>query len=471
MNLNPIPLFGLGNYSRSRPVCDQHRVNLYSEISGDPERGGRITLYSPPGLTSQSSYGANPNRGAWSHGDYKYYVNRDKLYKEANDGTSVAATGTLSTTGGLVGMVDNGNQLMIVDGTFGYIYTYATNTLVKITAGDFPANPTSVAFLNLRFGVTSDGNGQYQWSAINDGLTWDALDFATEESNPDNLIRIYSDNGQFILFGEFTTGFAGATGDPDAAFGRIGASAIEFGLAARWSLAKFDGSIIFLSKNRLGGVQVSTLSGYTQATVSNADIETLFSSYAGIENATGFSIRVNGHSFYQINFPSEGKSWRYDGKTNEWHEVQSGDGRHRAELQVNHQNNTYLTDYENGNTYLLDSDAVTDNGETIAREFTSRHLMAGNITRFAEIWIDMEVGVGTLTGPGVDPQLMMRISKDGGQTWSPERWVSIGTLGNYRARARFTRLGRSSNIGEWTFNFRVTDPVKVVFTGAWGRLG
>lgn len=474
MNLKPVPLFGLGNFSRSAPVNDQKRVNLYSEIENDPQRGSKITMYSPPGLTATVNYGAEPSRGIWSHGDFKYVVNRNKLWKEANDGTRTDV-GTLLTSGGIVDMSDNGTQLCIVDGTYGYIFNFDTSAFAQITDAGFPVSPngpTSVTFLNLRFIVTCADSGQYFWSDINDGLLWDALNFSTEESNPDNLVRNIADNGQLVLFGDFTTGFAGATSSDDeaGAFGRIGASALEFGLAARWSLDKFDQSLIFLCKSRLGGVQVATLSGYSLEVVSNADIESLFSAYAGIESATGFSFREQGHSFYQINFPNEGVSWRYDGRSGDWNRVESSGGLHRARLQVNHQNRSYVTDYENGNTYLFDPDAVTDNGATIVRRFIGRHLMAGNITRFAELWIDMEVGVGTETGQGVNPQLMMRVSKDGGQTWGNERWASMGALGAYKVRATFRRLGKSAMAGEWLFEFTVTDPVKVVFCGAWGRL-
>ena len=466
---SPVPLFGLGNYSRSRPVNYQRRINLYSEISNDSERGSKITLYTPPGLTGFTNYGANPNRGVWSNGDSKYYVNRDVLWKEANDGTRTNV-GTLLTTGGYVGMRDNGTQMMIVDGTYGYIFTFATDTLVQITDPGFPANPTSVAYLNLRFGVTSEGTGQYQWSAINDGLSWDALDFATEESNPDNLVRIWDENGQFILFGPETTGFAGATQNADAAFGAIGASAIEFGLAARWSVCKFDDSVIFLSKNRLGGVQVSTLSGYTRQTVSTADIETIFSAYSGVENATAFSYREFGHSFYEISFPSENVTWCFDGKSGEWHEIESSGGRHRAQFHVNHQNVNYVTDYEDGNTYILDPDALTDNGATIRRLWTGRHLFSGNDSRMAELWIDTESGVGLTTGQGTDPQLTMRVSKDGGRTWGAARWASFGALGAYKTRAIYRRLGRTGPVGDWLFEFTVTDPVNVTFASAWARL-
>jgi hypothetical protein len=77
----------------------------------------------------------------------------------------------------------------------------------------------------------------------------------------------------------------------------------------------------------------------------------------------------------------------------------------------------------------------------------------------------MEAGTGLIDGQGEDPQLMMQVSKDGGHVFGNERWVSIGKQGRYRARAKFNRLGRSR---DWVFKFRVTDPVKTVFVGAWG---
>ena len=61
---------------------------------------------------------------------------------------------------------------------------------------------------------------------------------------------------------------------------------------------------------------------------------------------------------------------------------------------------------------------------------------------------------------------MMQISRDGGHTYGNELWVSFGRVGQYKARANWRRLGRAR---DWTFKFRITDPVPTVFVGAWGR--
>jgi hypothetical protein len=73
----------------------------------------------------------------------------------------------------------------------------------------------------------------------------------------------------------------------------------------------------------------------------------------------------------------------------------------------------------------------------------------------------METGIGNASGS--DPQLMLRFSDDGGHTWSNLRTVSLGTVGQYNARAKFARLGSGRNR---VFEVSMTDDAKFVVLGA-----
>jgi hypothetical protein len=128
----------------------------------------------------------------------------------------------------------------------------------------FPFAADTCTFMDGRFIIQKHTLGQFGWSPPTTAR-WDALDFATAESDPDNLVRVMADSGILLLFGDRTTEFWGDSGAADQPFSRIGASAIEWGLAARWSLCKFDGSLMFLRRNKLGAVQVCMLTG-NQAT-------------------------------------------------------------------------------------------------------------------------------------------------------------------------------------------------------------
>ena len=463
MNLKPVPLFGIGNQGKSANVDAQQRKNLYIEVNQDAEKHV-LTMYPTPGLSTFVNFGDTPIRGTWEKGDLMYAVHRDKLYSIANNGTT-AVIGTLLTLAGRVSFSDNGTQIILVDGTYGYIYNTATLAFVQITDVDFPGADV-VDFLDGRFVVNKPGTGEFYCSAGYDGLSWDALEFATAESNPDDLVSLIAENGQIALFGDKTTEFWGSSGNADFPYAPIGSSAIEWGLAARWSLTKFMDSLAFLRKNRLGQVQVCLQAGSSAQAISTPAIDYQLSTYSTVSDATAFSYMLAGHPFYQINFPTANKSWLYDGQSKSWSELESDEGRHRAEIHQQFLNRSFVTDYENGKLYTLESDEYTDDGATIVRQFQSRHQAGGNLFTLSELWLEMQAGVGDQTGQGTDPQIMMQISRDGGNTFGAEVWRTFGKVGQYKARAKWNRLGQAR---DWVFRFRVTDPVKTVFVAAWGR--
>lgn len=200
--------------------------------------------------------------------------------------------------------------------------------------------------------------------------------------------------------------------------------------------------------------------------VSNPEMDHEFSTYAAVSDATGFAYMLSGHPMYQINFPTAGKSWLYDGQSKSWSELSSGTGRHRAEYHQQFQNQSYVSDYETGKLYRLKKDVYTDDGMTITREFTSRHQANGNLQTISELWLEMESGVGLQLGQGSNPQIMMQISRDGGHEFGNELWREFGKAGKYKKRAKWNRLGASL---DWLYRFRITDPVRTVFVSAWGR--
>lgn len=464
MSLRTIPFLGIGNVGKSPNVDAQQRTNLYVELQTDPEVAS-MAVYGTPGIAAVVNYGAWPTRGVRTFGNYKYVVNRSTLWQEDAAGNMVSK-GTLLTDSGKVSMSDNGTQIIIMDGANGYIYNTSTDAFSQITADGFPGG-TFVDFLNGRFIVCGNAKGQFNWSALYDGLTWDALDFANAESNPDDLVRDFVDGGQLYLFGTLTTEIWGDSGALDSPYARVGASGIEIGLAAPNSLCKFAGSLCFLARSRLGQVQIVTIAGYSVTPVSSPEVDFDINSYATFSDATAYSYLLGGHSMYQINFPTANTSWLYDGLTQAWSKLQySTAGRHRGEIQFNFLDKSYVTDYANGKTYRLSADLLDDDGTPIVREIIGRHQVTGNYSRASKLWIDCEGGVGLLNGQGQDPQMMLQISRDGGHVWGEENWTSMGAMGQYIHRAQWNRLGQAR---DWLFKVRITDSVKVVLRACWAE--
>lgn len=461
--MKQVPIFGIGYKAKSANVTAQTRVNMYLEILPDKDKTQAVA-YGTPGLTLLADLGDTPFRCLQSLGDYVYGVHRGTFYQITNAGVATSK-GTLLTTTGRCGIDNNGSQIIVVDGTYGYTYTIATDTFAQIADADFPGADT-VTFNDGYFIVNEPDSGRFFLSALYDGTSWDALDFATAESNPDNLVSVVADHGELILLGDISTEFWSNTGNVDFPYTRMSGAAVEWGLAARWSIAKFDNSLIWLAKNRMGEVQVTRLAGYQPQRVSTFDIENIINSYSSVSDATGFSYLHNGHPFYQINFPTAGESWLYDGASNVWSKmVSSGMTRHRAEIATYFLNRTIVSDNSNGRLYNIDGNEYTENGEEIVSEITTKHVAEGLERIFIHaLQVDIEPGVGLATGQGADPQIMLQVSRDGGHTWGAEMWRGMGKIGKYKTRALWTRLGMSR---DFVFRFRISDPVKRAILGAY----
>ena len=397
-------------------------------------------------------------------GDYLYCCHRDSLYR-INNAAVGERLGTLAplSTSGAVGFADNGTQLMMVDGIAGYIVTLATGAFAQIADADFPNGATSVTFLDGYFIVDSPSNpGRFYLSALYDGTNWNALAYATAESNPDNLVRPMAERSLLALFGDYSTEVWANTGALDFPFSRMQGAAVEWGLAAAASAAKFDDSLCWLARNRLGQVSVVRAAGLDIQRVSTPELDYLFSTYSAVTDATAFGFVLNGHPLYALSFPTASRTWLYDGKTGAWSEWQSyGLTRHRGATQTSFLNEIMVGDYANGKIYKLKPDVYTDNGQTIAREIVGGHIVGP----ISEIEVDLETGVGLATGQGSDPQIMLSLSRDGGHSFGVEKWKSAGKIGEYRHKARWRRLGGRDD-DDIVPKIRITDPVEVNILGA-----
>jgi hypothetical protein len=113
----------------------------------------------------------------------------------------------------------------------------------------------------------------------------------------------------------------------DTAFTEIRGTATEWGLAATWSVAKFDNSIAMLVKNRMGQVMVAQLAGYLPKKISTPDLDSIINGYSTVNDASAYSYMLGGHPMYVINFPSAnamgGATWLYDSSTSIWTQLDS----------------------------------------------------------------------------------------------------------------------------------------------------
>jgi len=507
---------------KSLAVDTERLVNCYVETSQSRNSKAVKAIHGRPGLDRLGNYGTSPCRGAHSLGAFIYAVFRDELLEIRNDGVSTAV-GTLNTVEGLVSMADNGSQLLIVDGQAGYIWSSdpdlvpVPNTPVSIevptlsfhllvippTVGDpvgqqvdlhpptlffklqlyepsvnatlglvfgqvsdldFPPNPAHVTYLDGFFIVQALGDDKFYVSSLKDGTTWSALDFATAESDPDNLLNVIGDHGELWLLGSQSTEVWRATGNRDFVFERLEGAKIQWGIHAAWSLAQYSGSLVCLGVDGDGTIQVMSFSNYQAVRISNDALEAQIAKMPSSSDAIGYVYADRGRMFYVLTFPAGNQTWAFDVREAEWHELRTGNGdRFVPQHHIFHALRHIVTDHTTGDLHVMGHTTHADNGTEILVQARGAHLEDNErLVGHAALQIVFEHGTGLAVGQGQDPQAMLRWSSDAGNTWSSEHWRAIGKIGEHKNRCIWRTLGRAR---DRVYEVSVTDPVKRTIVG------
>jgi hypothetical protein len=466
-----VQLFGVGTKSRSPMITAQKRINCFVEMRREQEKTS-FALVGRPGLTAfVSNLGALTTRGKWAvntlTAPLDFIVQGNQLLSVNNGGVS-ALIGTLNTSTGNVSMADDGTYLVIVDGTNGYVYNMLVPLFMQITDGNFTTTPGTVTWQDNYFAVMSNATRQWQLSQISPSinpLVWPSVQIGFTGAGAGALANGISDHNFLTLFGDVYTEFWQNTGSPGLPFAITAGAAQQFGLKAPFSLTKFDNSLVGLFQDRQGGLNISRLNGFSLQQISDTDIDFVLNNFANVADGQGFSFVLDGHPFYALYLPSANYTLIYDGNSHVWSQWTATDysawwpNKFAAFV-----NNLIVSDRRNGNLYKIDQNNYSDNGSTIPMEVWSKHIW--NMDKFIGIqWlqVDIESGVGLATGQGSKPVADLQVSKDGGQTFNSVGNASMGKIGTYTTRLKWSTLGAAR---DWILKLCISDPVKRIITGA-----
>lgn len=449
------------------------RKNLYLEISSSVNSVSPTALVGRPGLKRVTTL--IPDAGSEGRGIYTTPGNRwfivvgDTLFERNLSGINTKR-GTLNTTFGPVKMASNGIDLTIVDGTNGYNLKLSTNVFLEINTSNFPNssgfpdNTTHIIFIDQYLIAFNPNTNLYFWSDILNAEIWSNLNFSSAEYSPDHIVAIEALKGNLWVFCEDTTEVHYNTGSSTSTFIRRPGAVQDFGCAAKFSVAKLNNAIFWIGSNKDGNKLVLKSVGFNVERISNHSIENQLGKLGDVSDAIGFAYQDEGHFFYQLTFLSGNKTLVWDESSNSWHErTHYNDiGKEEQSIEIYHtlfNSINYVLDRRNGNVYEYDLNIYDDDGQEIIREFTLPAIHSNQeYLYYKKVQIDMETGVGLVSGQGSDPVMGISWSNDGGNTYSSEELVSIGKIGEFESRAYLSRLGRARNR---VFKCRISDPVKV----------
>lgn len=425
-------------------------INLYPV----PDQEHGTILRSSPGLIPwhKSSPTNMPVRGLILWDDVLYAAIGNSLYS-INTNAVGTLIGNFDSSEGTVLMEAGRNNLAVFAGYKIYVYTPSTGVFGIPSALWFA--PSSIASIDNYLIASTRGSDQWAITGTNDFTSWDALDFATAEARPDKMLRVLADHREVFLFGEETVEPWENTGASDFTFGRIQGAMMEVGIGAPYSAAKGDNMVFWLDNFGM----VRRAAQYTPQIISTHYLNRRIAGFTSYSDAIGWTQTWRGHTFYYLTFPTANETWVYDAATQIWHQRASypDQGRYRGQCYCYAYGKHLVGDYANGIIYELSASEYEDNSEAMRRVVQSNSIeQDGKLLPHREFLVELEQGVGIATGQGEDPMLIMRFSDTNGKEWSNERWVSMGKIGEYKARCRYLRIGRSRHR---IYEIALTDPV------------
>ena len=471
------PLLGGAGEYRSRNLSYNRLVNLYPELVDTRDGRAVGALYGCPGLTSVTAVGAGPIRGMLvGNNGLLYVVSGNTLYSVT---TSYAATvlGTIGSFYGHVSLIDNGTQILVVDGVGGWVWNYSTNAYSQVLPGSLGVTPGLAIFQDGLGVINQAGTNNFYQSNLNDFTTWNALAFSTASSTPDPIVGMADIHRELWLFKQRTTEVWVNAGLTPFVFQRLQGVQLQVGCIAPASVTRLGESLIWLGGDNKGQGMVFMSQGYQAKRISTHGVEYAIAEIAKagkISDASAFSYQQEGHTFYVLNFPSGNQTWVWDMATGLWHErAFFSNGQftlYRPSSAVLFNGLNIAGDYLNGQLYSLDLDVYTDAGQTRKWLRTWRALPpnqeAFSPLQFARLTISLQTGVG-ISG-GTNPQFMLRYSDDGGYTWSSEIWTDSNLVGNTQGNIIYRRLGQTRYASglDRLLELSGTDPTPVALVSA-----
>lgn len=307
-------------------------INLYPERT-DPDGKVPQTLRNTPGLHRFAEVDDTPSYGLFYQDGRAFGVTGTTFFEVFDDGTT-QTLGTVAEDDTPATFASNGsagNQLMIVAGGEGYIFNLSTGVFTRIidVAADFPSAVLMCEFMDGYFLVPVVDSRRFYISALEDGLSWDALDWAERSEGSDNISFLKRSHREIWLVGTKTGEVWYDNGDADFPFAPIQGVFLEHGCVAPWSVTRIEGSLMWLDQTERGGCLVVRANGYQPEAVSTYAVDRILARGSGtLESARAFAQQWYGHVFYWIHVADNDArddqdidtTWVLDVTEGLWHE-------------------------------------------------------------------------------------------------------------------------------------------------------
>lgn len=426
------PSYSLGD----RKSAVQRSINLYMRQVEGLGEDKQVVLDSAPGLSLLVDMGAE-FRGSYNTDSRWFVVFGSGLYEMAEDGT-YTNRGALATFSGFVSMKSGRDQLVIVDGPNGYVFSLNTNTFNQITDPDWRGS-NWVDELDGYFIFDAQGTDQFYLSAIDDGSNFDALDFSSADASPDNIITLRVRRRELHLFGTRSCEIWINSGDPDFPFVRYNSTPIDVGIVGNRAACIAADSLVFVGQTDRGRGYVYLMSGHQPQRISTQAVEEALAASSDLSLCSIWSYHVTGNEFIGINAPGLSTTWVYDFSVGQWHERAEWVNGAYQPLRTDQITFVSGSHYAMAGTkvYRMGTDLYDLAGDVLMRERTWPHLVAPSLEPISYRGLE----IACTTGGPTTGNITLECSNDGGFSWNAPLQRSLGAVGRWMHRVRWFLLG------------------------------
>lgn len=465
-------------------VGQQKLKNCYFHLTpGMSDGRGQYSVLSSPGFLDTVAITGTLVRACISYNNVGYAVVDNKI-KKITSAFVVSDLGvTLGGSTGTVTMAATGTEVVVCANSKIYRIVTTTDVVTDITAvltGIDALNiPIWVMAQNKRFIYLTSNSSQVHISAIYNCNSITSLDGFIPNTIAGTISSGAVTTWYQYYFNENSVEVFRDTGAEIGPFARVDGGAVPIGIAASNSALSIMNKVYYLGRTNNGLLGVIELDATNYKVVSTPDFVERINSYASYTDALAWTDTHNGHIFYNITFPNKettpgltyntGTTWSYDITTNMWFERTSYDEdddretRHVANCSMYLGDTQLIGSWKDGNFKEIDTDYYDDDGTEINREIiTSTLIDRDSFFSIYNLEIDIERGIGLVSGQGSDPQIMIEISKDRANTWSVPLVRSVGALGQYKS---IVRVGSCGGGKSFALRLRMTDPVAWAISG------
>lgn len=370
----PVNILG-GCYSDSdRAWSLQDTVNWLPEQAEQAETRTPTQFKTPPGLypfveipgtggVESPIIPSKPVRGTYNCEGKLFAAIGKILFQITNDGIAIPQ-GTIPGNTRVTmthNQISQGNELVAVNGSSGYVYNTLTQVFEKITDEGFPG-AIWVGFADGYILGIEPGRRFAFNSEPADALNYNTLDRFTSEYKPDLIVTGIVNNNELILLNETSYEFfenTGATQQPFRSKRIYG----DVGCASRFGATNLDRTVFMFGADG----KFYRLEDYSWQRISTRPIE---QAIRGLNwsQAFCFAWEDAGHSVAYWTFP-DGFTWGFDQSTQLWHRRKSlGLDRWRPNTSTQLGQDWYMGDFQSGRIWRMDWDYLLEGEDEIESE-------------------------------------------------------------------------------------------------------